>query len=144
MSPGNRARVSDDPGPDVLIEPGTGTTWQPTTVRMGTQRRPPDAARRGGAQREDARARGPTLHRRRVVLRFADIASTRWPAQREEIDALNVYPVPDGDTGTNLFLTVESARDALLEAAERGRPTWATRSPAFAPGRCSAPAATPA
>ncbi|WP_042384922.1 DAK2 domain-containing protein [Streptacidiphilus melanogenes] len=28
---------------------------------------------------------------------------------REEIDALNVYPVPDGDTGTNLYLTVESA-----------------------------------
>ena len=24
---------------------------------------------------------------------------------REEIDALNVYPVPDGDTGTNLYLT---------------------------------------
>jgi DAK2 domain fusion protein YloV len=28
---------------------------------------------------------------------------------REEIDALNVYPVPDGDTGTNLYLTLESA-----------------------------------
>ena len=28
---------------------------------------------------------------------------------REEIDALNVYPVPDGDTGTNLYLTMESA-----------------------------------
>ncbi|MEU9129161.1 DAK2 domain-containing protein [Kitasatospora sp. NPDC048540] len=28
---------------------------------------------------------------------------------REEIDALNVFPVPDGDTGTNLYLTVESA-----------------------------------
>ena len=33
---------------------------------------------------------------------------------REEIDALNVYPVPDGDTGTNLFLTVESAVEELL------------------------------
>ncbi len=32
---------------------------------------------------------------------------------RAEIDALNVYPVPDGDTGTNLFLTMESAVDAL-------------------------------
>ena len=28
---------------------------------------------------------------------------------REEIDAINVYPVADGDTGTNLYLTVESA-----------------------------------
>ncbi len=32
---------------------------------------------------------------------------------REEIDALNVYPVPDGDTGTNLFLTVEAAVQAI-------------------------------
>ena len=32
---------------------------------------------------------------------------------REEIDALNVYPVPDGDTGTNLFLTMESAVQEL-------------------------------
>ena len=35
---------------------------------------------------------------------------------REEIDALNVYPVPDGDTGTNMFLTMSAARDALREA----------------------------
>ena len=42
---------------------------------------------------------------------------------REEIDALNVYPVPDGDTGTNLYLTVESAAeelDALFAAAGQG------------------------
>jgi uncharacterized protein len=32
---------------------------------------------------------------------------------REEIDALNVFPVPDADTGTNLFLTVEAAADAV-------------------------------
>jgi DAK2 domain fusion protein YloV len=35
-------------------------------------------------------------------------------AARTEIDALNVYPVPDGDTGTNLFLTVEAAVEELL------------------------------
>ncbi|MGX1510947.1 DAK2 domain-containing protein [Streptomyces collinus] len=32
---------------------------------------------------------------------------------REEIDAINVYPVADGDTGTNLYLTVESAVAAV-------------------------------
>ena len=32
---------------------------------------------------------------------------------REEIDALNVYPVPDADTGTNLYLTMEAALDEL-------------------------------
>ncbi|MGK5738835.1 DAK2 domain-containing protein [Micromonospora sp. URMC 103] len=30
-----------------------------------------------------------------------------------EIDRLNVYPVPDGDTGTNLVLTLTSAQQAL-------------------------------
>ncbi|MEU8298197.1 DAK2 domain-containing protein [Micromonospora sp. NPDC048909] len=30
-----------------------------------------------------------------------------------EIDQLNVYPVPDGDTGTNLVLTLTSAQQAL-------------------------------
>ncbi|PZF82149.1 DAK2 domain-containing protein, partial [Micromonospora deserti] len=30
-----------------------------------------------------------------------------------EIDQLNVYPVPDGDTGTNLVLTLASAQQAL-------------------------------
>ncbi len=32
---------------------------------------------------------------------------------REEIDELNVYPVPDGDTGTNLALTYESVVEAF-------------------------------
>ncbi len=48
-----------------------------------------------------------------TLLRFADEVTAALAAAREEIDALNVYPVPDGDTGTNLFLTVSSARDAL-------------------------------
>ena len=28
---------------------------------------------------------------------------------REAVDALNVFPVPDGDTGTNMTLTMASA-----------------------------------
>lgn len=35
---------------------------------------------------------------------------------RSEIDALNVFPVPDGDTGTNMYLTIEAAEQAMLEA----------------------------
>ena len=53
-----------------------------------------------------------------AVRRFADLAVEGLAAAREEIDALNVYPVPDGDTGTNMFLTVESARDALRDRLE--------------------------
>lgn len=33
----------------------------------------------------------------------------------DEVNALNVFPVPDGDTGINMFLTMKSA----IEAAER-------------------------
>ena len=51
-----------------------------------------------------------------TVLRFAETALEALGEAREEIDALNVYPVPDGDTGTNLFLTFESARNAMLDA----------------------------
>jgi uncharacterized protein len=36
---------------------------------------------------------------------------------RAEIDALNVYPVPDADTGTNLYLTVEAILAAVPDAA---------------------------
>jgi uncharacterized protein len=53
-----------------------------------------------------------------TVVRFAKVALDALGVAREEIDALNVYPVPDGDTGTNLFLTLESARDMMLERVE--------------------------
>ena len=54
-----------------------------------------------------------------AVARFADIATDALSAAREEVDALNVYPVPDGDTGTNMFLTVSAARDELRAAVLR-------------------------
>jgi uncharacterized protein len=51
-----------------------------------------------------------------VVRRFVDVAVDALAAAREEIDALNVYPVPDGDTGTNMYLTMSAARDAIHQA----------------------------
>lgn len=57
-----------------------------------------------------------------VVLNTLDAAAVRrWCAgglaalrrHQGEIDELNVYPVPDGDTGTNLVLTLTSAHQAL-------------------------------
>jgi DAK2 domain fusion protein YloV len=57
---------------------------------------------------------------RETVLRFVDVATDALGAAREEIDALNVFPVPDGDTGTNMFLTVSAARDAMREADDDG------------------------
>ena len=35
----------------------------------------------------------------------------------EEVNALNVYPVPDGDTGTNMHLTLQSVRRQLIDDA---------------------------
>src|SRR4051794_7468768 len=52
-----------------------------------------------------------------VVRRFVDVAVDALAETREEIDALNVYPVPDGDTGTNMYLTMSAARDAIHEAS---------------------------
>jgi len=51
-----------------------------------------------------------------VIHRFGDLASDALAAHREEIDALNVFPVPDSDTGTNLYLTVAAACDRLRES----------------------------
>jgi DAK2 domain fusion protein YloV len=41
---------------------------------------------------------------RTVILRYRDALR----AHQEELNRLNVYPVPDGDTGTNMALTLES------------------------------------
>ena len=45
--------------------------------------------------------------------RWAVLTRTAFAARRAEIDALNVFPVPDGDTGTNLYLTLDAALDAV-------------------------------
>ena len=55
-----------------------------------------------------------------VVRRFVDEAVDALAEAREEIDALNVFPVPDGDTGTNMYLTMSAARDAFLDAGAGG------------------------
>ena len=37
-------------------------------------------------------------------------------AEKQAINDLNVFPVPDGDTGTNMSMTIASAVDALRKA----------------------------
>lgn len=53
-----------------------------------------------------------TGHGASVLFAFR-AAAANLEAHREEINALNVFPVPDGDTGTNMLATV---RSALAEA----------------------------
>ena len=45
-----------------------------------------------------------------VLLRDMVLAGTALlEKNRDAVDALNVFPVPDGDTGTNMSLTMGSA-----------------------------------
>lgn len=44
-------------------------------------------------------------------------AVNRLGENKEEIDSLNVFPVPDGDTGTNMYLTLLAGVKASQEAA---------------------------
>ncbi|MFF9525732.1 DAK2 domain-containing protein [Streptomyces achromogenes] len=59
-----------------------------------------------------------------AVRTWCSLALTALGRAREEIDAINVYPVADGDTGTNLYLTLESAAtavEAVFAGYETGR-----------------------
>src|SRR5437773_10507210 len=53
---------------------------------------------------------------RQAVLRFRDALR----AHQEKLNRLNVYPVPDGDTGTNMALTLESVVSELDGADDMG------------------------
>jgi dihydroxyacetone kinase-like predicted kinase len=48
-----------------------------------------------------------------VVRRWCRLAAEALGQTRSAIDALNVYPVPDADTGTNLYRTLRSAAEAV-------------------------------
>ncbi|MFD8566132.1 DAK2 domain-containing protein [Streptomyces sp. NPDC059639] len=48
-----------------------------------------------------------------AVRAWCSLALESLGRERAAIDAINVYPVADGDTGTNLYLTVESAHQAV-------------------------------
>ena len=52
------------------------------------------------------------------ALRTADLLA----AARERLDAANLFPVPDHDTGTNLALTVRAAADALVDPTRDAPP----------------------
>jgi DAK2 domain fusion protein YloV len=66
-----------------------------------------------------------------AALSPADLArmfrtATDWlGVYREQVNALNVYPVPDGDTGTNMHLTMQSVRRELDTCDERSMPAVA-------------------
>ncbi|MBI2869913.1 MAG: DAK2 domain-containing protein [Chloroflexi bacterium] len=53
------------------------------------------------------------------TLREMLVASTNWLEKSSaDIDALNVFPVPDGDTGTNMLLTMRSTLEEAFRAPD--------------------------
>ena len=57
------------------------------------------------------------LDLRRVVLAGLEALRSR----QDDIDAANVYPVPDGDTGTNLVLTMNAVAEAVSSTGDHPR-----------------------
>lgn len=50
------------------------------------------------------------------MLKKAFIAAANFlEKNKEEVNSLNVFPVPDGDTGTNMHLTIKSAVNQVLK-----------------------------
>lgn len=51
------------------------------------------------------------------LFKRALLGSLTWlAANHEEVNRLNVFPVPDGDTGTNMLLTLQSAVEDVKES----------------------------
>ena len=47
------------------------------------------------------------------------VASLTWLRTNQQIvNSLNVFPVPDGDTGTNMLLTMQAAYEEIAESGE--------------------------
>jgi fatty acid kinase len=59
---------------------------------------------------------------RERVQELAHGALTSLERNRQRIDDLNVYPVPDGDTGTNLTMTARAVVDELDRTTTEDRP----------------------
>jgi dihydroxyacetone kinase-like predicted kinase len=48
------------------------------------------------------------------------MAGLTWlRTNQESVNALNVFPVPDGDTGTNMVLTLQAAYDEISNSSEK-------------------------
>ncbi len=54
------------------------------------------------------------------VLKYLIEAALTWlRTNQQTVNALNVFPVPDGDTGTNMVLTMQAAWEEIVDSPER-------------------------
>ncbi len=55
----------------------------------------------------------------RAVKRLTAAGMTWLNTNKQQVNALNVFPVPDGDTGTNMMLTMQSAFEEIENSPEK-------------------------
>ncbi len=76
----------------------------------------------------------PALLDPALVLLWARASVAALERHRPELDRINVFPVADADTGTNLLLTMRSAVEAADEVAAGAQPDTASITAALARG----------
>src|SRR5260370_26475612 len=54
-----------------------------------------------------------------AVKRLVEAGLTWLKTNQQTVNSLNVFPVPDGDTGTNMMLTMTSAYNEIKNSGER-------------------------
>jgi uncharacterized protein len=54
-----------------------------------------------------------------LLKKLAEASLTWLRTNQQTVNALNVFPVPDGDTGTNMVLTMQAAYDEIADSNER-------------------------
>ncbi len=62
-----------------------------------------------------------------TATKFQDmirVAAHRINKNAEFVNSLNVFPVPDGDTGTNMNLTFQTGAKAVLESMKTLSVRW--------------------
>lgn len=67
----------------------------------------------GGKKSEESSIDGQEL---KMLI---EAALTWLKTNQQTVNALNVFPVPDGDTGTNMLLTMQAAYDEIKDSGER-------------------------
>jgi DAK2 domain fusion protein YloV len=88
----------------------------PTNAKVGTSHNSASAHEQSGEAHEHVPT-GPGEHWGGQDFKRVLSAGAVWVARNAEgINALNVFPVPDGDTGTNMALTMQAAVKQVAES----------------------------
>lgn len=77
----------------------------------------------------------------KILSRMFLAGAKNLEAKKEWINELNVFPVPDGDTGTNMTMTIMSAASEVSSLTD---PDMETLAKAISSGSCVEPEVTQA